>query len=391
MPTPPPTRRPRILQVVSHLALGGAERVALTITRALHADFDFQIFAVRGIEPGPFGAALAAEILAEGLPLHLGARVPMRFGGVITSGFQLTRVVRQVQPDLIHLHTEIPEAAYAAMSACSPALRAIPVVRTIHNTVFWKFWRGLGHWCDRRMPHAFVAGVSAGCADAFSQLRRESGAAQPPEKPVTIFNGVPLPPAGRAIRAKRRGDRVNIVFGGRLEPQKGTDLLPDILRCVQPPAEGARLVLFGSGSHETQLRNLAKNPPAGWTIEVRPPAPDFVQQLSDFDLAIMPSRFEGLGLVAVEASLAGIPVVATDIDGLRDVFFPGYPWLARPDDAADLAAKLQAALDAPERWPELGSLSRQFACERFSVETMAAAYRSLYERACAPQRPALQP
>jgi glycosyltransferase involved in cell wall biosynthesis len=387
MPTPPlPHRRLRILQVVSHLALGGAERVALTIAHALRGEIDFHIFAVRGIEPGPLGSALAAEIRSQKIPLHLGARVPMRLGGVVTSGIQLTRVIKRVRPDFIHLHTEIPEAAYAAMATCSPPLRAIPVVRTIHNTVFWKFWRGLGRWCDRRMPRAFVAGVSPGCAHAFSQLRRESGAAPPPENPVTIFNGVRLPPDVPAAPVRRHDDPLNIVFGGRFEPQKGTDLLPDILARVRPPAGGARLVLFGSGSHETLLRDVAKKPPAGWTVQVRSPTSDFVQQLSHFDLAILPSRFEGLCLVAVEACLARRPVVATDIAGLRDVFFPGYPWLARPNDATDFAAKLQAALDAPDRWPELGDRSRQFARERFSIDVMAAAYRSLYDRACAPQR-----
>jgi glycosyltransferase involved in cell wall biosynthesis len=387
---PPPStlnRRPRILQVVSHLALGGAERVALTITRALREKFDFTFYAVRGLEPGKFGIALAEEVRKLDVPLHLGARVPMRFGGVITSGIGLMRVAKRVQPDLIHLHTEIPEAAYAAMVTFAPSLREIPVVRTVHNTVFWKFWRPLGLWCDRRMPHARVAGVSPGCVDAFLELRCESGAAAPPEPPITIFNGVPFPTTTRPPRDPRTDQPVSVVFGGRLEFEKGTDLLPAILAQVRPPSRSAHLVIYGAGAHETLLRKLAKNPPPGWTVELRPPAPDFTQQLSRFDLAIMPSRYEGLGLVAIEATLAGTPVIATDAAGLRDAFPADHPWLARADDAAAFAIKLQQALDQPASWHEVVNRGRAFAQQVFALSTMADAYGSLYQRTLAPTPP----
>ncbi|ATC63162.1 hypothetical protein CMV30_03860 [Nibricoccus aquaticus] len=380
MPTTPPTRRPRILQVVSHLALGGAERVALNITDALRHDFDFHLYAVRGIEPGELGSSLAAEVHTLGIPLHLGARVPMRFGGVITSGIGLTRVVKRVCPDLIHLHTEIPEAAYAAMVTASPALRAIPVVRTIHNTVFWKFWRALGRWCDRRLPHAFIAGVSPGCVTAFQHLREESRAPAPPAA-ITIFNGVPSPSFPQPLPSSDDTQPVKLVFGGRLEEQKGTDLLPAILAQVRPPPRGAQLVIFGTGSHETLLRKLAQNSPAGWSLELRAPTRDFAQQLSRYDLVLMPSRYEGLGLVAVEAALAGVPVVATDAEGLRDVFPADHPWLAKPGDSTSFAEKLQHALDQPSHWREVALRSQIFAQSHFSIGAMSRAYHQLYHQA----------
>jgi glycosyltransferase involved in cell wall biosynthesis len=379
----PPSRRPRILQVVSHLALGGAERVALTLVEALRDEFDFSVHAVRGLEAGRIGNALAHEIETLHVPLTLGARVPMRFGGVITSGIGLTRVVRRLKPDLIHLHTEIPEAAYAAMVSWSPALRRIPLVRTIHNTVFWHFWRPLGRWCDRRMADGFIAGVSSSCVETALQLRRESGAATPPESPVSIFNGVRSIPT-ETSRGKSSGDRpVKIVFGGRLEPQKGTDLLPEILARVRPGDRGAHLIIFGSGAHETLLRSLSANPPNGWRVELRGPTPHFAQEISQCDLVIMPSRYEGLGLVAVEAALAETPVIATNAAGLRDVFSPDYPWLAEPGNAVDFAAKLQDALNRRDQWAATTTAAREFAAERFAISKMAGAYRSLYQRALA--------
>ncbi len=377
MPTSPPfPRRPRILQVVSHLGLGGAERIAVNIARALRDEFDFAIHAVRGIEPGEVGTALAAEIKAAGIPVHAGARVPMRFGGVITSGIGLSRAVKRVQPDMLHLHTEIPEAACAAMLACHPSLRAIPLVRTIHNSVIWGFSRIFGCWCDRRLSHARIAAVSRGAAEAFAHLRRDSGAAAGPGATV-IFNGVvekPLQPPRPVIENRP----LRLIYGGRLEAEKGVDLFPEIIRSMLPVPQGIELVIQGHGRFEPLLRQLAKNPPPGWSIQRRPAQPDFSRQLSEFDLVLLPSRHEGLCLVAIEAALAGVPVIATDAPGLRETLPPDHPWLARPGDAADFAAVLSRAIVHRHTWADVAAKARAFAGTTFSLPRMIDGYRRLY-------------
>jgi glycosyltransferase involved in cell wall biosynthesis len=351
---------------------------------ALRNEFDFELFAVRGLGDGDVGHTLAEDVRKLGLPLHIGARVPMRFGGVISSGIGMARMVKRVKPDLIHLHTEIPETGYAAMAACLPGTRAAPVVRTIHNTVFWEFWRPLGRWADRQMPRSFVAGVSPGATEAFLRLRKESGGAALPQSPITIYNGVPEPKTVLKREKEAGAKPIQIVFGGRFEFQKGTDLLPQILAQVRPPdPAGARLVLFGSGAHEPQLRALANRPPPGWTIEVRRPIADFASQLGEYDLVIMPSRYEGLGLVAIEAFFAGTPVIATDAEGLREALPPAYPWQAQAGDATSFASLLQSVLTQPESWTNVAEAGRTFARARFTVNAMADAYRSLYRQALA--------
>jgi glycosyltransferase involved in cell wall biosynthesis len=303
----------------------------------------------------------------------------MRYGGVITSGFGLLRAVHRVKPDLIHLQTEIPEAAYAAMTCLAPPLRTLPVVRTIQSTVIWDFCRPLARWCDRRLEQAQVVGVSSGCIEAFQRLRQESGAPPPAAAPLVIYNGTdPSSASVRAAPTRSPHEPVQIVFGGRFEDQKGTDLLPDILKRVRPPARGAHLTLYGCGTHTALLRALAANPPAGWTLELRDPVPNFAGLLNRFDLVLMPSRYEGLSLVATEAALAGTPVVGTDIVGLREVFPSGYPWLARAGDASSFAATLESALDQPSRWKDIARETQTHAREKFSATSMAASYRDLY-------------
>lgn len=380
--TPAPNEnRPKILHCISHVALGGAEQVAWTLVEALRGSFDFEIFAVRGVGDGKYGRDWLSKMRAAGIPVHLGANVPMRFGGVITSGFGMARVVRRTRPSLVHLHAEIAEAGYAAMHFLSPNTRGVAMVRTVHNTVYWAFSRRLARWANRRMERGFVAGVSPGATAAFARVHAESGAAIPPVPPETIYNGVPEPKVVRSESFAAEGP-IRLLFGGRFELQKGVDLLPAVLEAVRlPPGRTVQLTLFGSGVFEPRLRELASCPPRGWTVEVNGPALDFRERMPAYDLMLMPSRYEGLGLVAVEALMAGVPVVTTDAEGIGAALPSDYPWRASAGDAGAFATLLTKVLNEPETWGKVAARGRAFARERFSVHTMAERYRALYEQA----------
>ena len=380
-----PARRPRILQVISHLAVGGAERVALNIAQSLRPHYDFSVYAVRGVADGDVGRDLQRQLGAEQIPLHLGPRVPMRYGGIFTGAIGLARALRRFRPDLLHLHTEIPEASYAALHCVQPTLRRVPSVRTIHNSVIWNFSPALGRACDRKMETGVVAGVSRGAVEAFLSLRASSGAKSPPLVPVTIYNGVAAPRASRPPGPS--GETIRLVYGGRWENEKGTDLLPAIIAQTQLPAgRRAHLTLFGSGRHAPLLRKLASAPPKNWQIELLAPTPDFAERLATFDLALLPSRYEGHPLVAIEALLAGVQVVATDAPGLREALPPQHPWLAPVGDTVSFAAILSAACGHQDRWSQLAENGRAFAATHFTPALMAAGYDSLYRRVLALRR-----
>jgi glycosyltransferase involved in cell wall biosynthesis len=348
---------------------------------SLQHEYDFSLYAVRGLADGEVGASLNQQLQAMNIPVFAGPRIPMRFGGMLTGAIGFARCVRRFKPDLIHLHTEIPEASYATMVAAFPKMKTIPLVRTIHNAVIWKSWPGLGRACDRKMSDAYIAGVSNDAVGAFLSLRESSGAASSALPPTTIYNGVRSPKtihsAGKPVASV-----IRMVYAGRLEPEKGTDLLPEILaRTELPPGHSAHLTIIGSGRHELALRWLQRHSPAGWTIDVSPPTANFSEQLASHDIALVPSRHEGLSLVAIEAMLASIQIVATDASGLREALPRNHPWRARAGDAASFAAAIQYACANHERWPAIAETQRAFALDRFSVEKMTSGYRSLYQQA----------
>jgi hypothetical protein len=179
-----------VLQVITRVALGGAERVALDLVRGMRSGFDFAVCAVNGIDPGELGQAMKRELDEKGVALHTGPGAPIKFGGLALAAIRHAKAAASFDPHIIHLHTEIPEASYAAAATMGGRIPGVPVVRTIHNSVYWESWRRLGLWCDRRMANSHVACVSNAARDAFCNLRTESGAVGVPRPPVVIYNGV---------------------------------------------------------------------------------------------------------------------------------------------------------------------------------------------------------
>lgn len=374
-------KRPRIMQCITRLGLGGAETVAFTLMEALRHEYTFGVYAVRGVENSDIGGHLRACLQEWEIPLFRGPRLPFKAGGMLASGLVMSAAVRRFDPAAVHLHTEIPEAACATMIAIARR-RPERVIRTIHNSVYWHVWKRLGRWTERRLAASHVACVSEDARATYRRFRESSGAGAPFAPPMLIYNGAKEPPPRAATPVDSQRDTIDVVVAGRFEYEKGTDLLPEILAQARPPpGVRARLVLQGQGPHLPMLRRLAEAPPDGWSVVLRPPVPQFSQRLREFDLLLVPSRFEGLALVAVEAALAGVPVVATDATGLREVLPSDHPWRARAGDPADIARALALALREHGRWNEIAQRCREFARERFGVDRMARHYAQLYARA----------
>lgn len=374
----PTNRRPRVLQCITRVGIGGAERVALSIVRGLQAEFDFAVFAVYGVGRDGIGEAMRDELTAMNLPVFGGRPWPMKAGGMVPGGFALARAIRAFRPDVLHFHTETPEACGAAMYALSPKTRQIPAVRTIHSSVFWRFWPRVGRWCDRQLATARVTCVSAAAGDEFLRYRAVSGVAAETQAPRVIYTGLT-----QAVQPPREGPRTpgrrRILFAGRFDREKGAAVLARAVPLVTlPPNTTAELTFIGRGDDETELRSLATNPPPGWSVTLAAPVPTLEPLFAQFDAAVVPSYFEGLGLVSVEATIAGLPVVTSDAPGLQETLPDDYPWRARPGDPASLAGVLSAALQETDRWQDAVRSAQAFVRQRFDPSAMARAYAETY-------------
>lgn len=366
-------RLPRVLQVITHLDLGGAEAIAISLAEVLHDRVETAVFAVMGEGNGPVAQGMAARIDGLRAVRHNGTALPFKRGGLLQAGMRLATVIREIRPDLVHLHTELPEAGWAVASRISSEVRATPVLRTIHNVRLWPQWRLIGRSVERHLGDRYAVAVSNDALEGLAQFRRSAGLRPMPAGGTqVIFNGVA--PAPNSHRHKPAGAVVRVLFAGRLEHQKGADLLPEIWSQARAQtAHPAELTVMGAGGLARTLQAAFRGDPS---VHMVPPAPGLAGVLSDFDVLLMPSRFEGFGLVAVEAILAGLPVIGFEAPGLREVFSVNYRGLAPLEDIPAIAQLLADAIAVPKNFRDT-ALQVQIAA-RFGIARMAAEYEKLY-------------
>jgi len=249
----------------------------------------------------------------------------------------------------------------------------VPVVYTAHHTYAQAYapWRDVRYALkvlERRayLQAAAVLAVSPSTADAVRGMGVERVEVVPP--------GVDSALLGEHGESLREPDLV--LFAGRLEPEKGP---LDAVAAMQQL--GVRGVVVGRGSLETQVRAAIASAAGRAPIELRGAVPDeeLRRLYARAAVVLMPSRYEGLGLVALEAMAAGAAVVAYDVTGLRDAV--GADGLLVPaGDVAAMASAARALLDAPARRAELAARGRERVAERHSWTAAAASVEEVYRR-----------
>jgi glycosyltransferase involved in cell wall biosynthesis len=174
-----------------------------------------------------------------------------------------------------------------------------------------------------------------------------------------IYNGVDL----SRFKPHRGGKGTQILAVGRCVPQKGFDLL------VQALPQGVSLDIVGEGPLKPphpQVRYLGR----------QESIPDL---LSVADMLVVPSRWEGFGLVALEGMAAGVPVIASDLEGLREVVGEAG-LLVEPGNVAALREAILRLIKNPAERAELGTKGKTRA-EQFSLQKMLYRYQALYREA----------
>ncbi|MBP5340005.1 MAG: glycosyltransferase family 4 protein [Prevotella sp.] len=187
-----------------------------------------------------------------------------------------------------------------------------------------------------------------------------------------IPNCLPEHPEQKADTSK---DYKRAIAVGRLNHQKGFDLLLQAWRKVQERHTDWHLDIFGDGEDLAELS--AKLPPHA---AIHPSTPDIFVEYQQSDLLVCSSRWESFGLIIIEAMACGLPVVAFDCDnGPRNIITDGEDGLlARNGDTDDLAEKLCQMIGQKDQRQKMGITARQNAA-RFKSESIITQYDRFYK------------
>jgi glycosyltransferase involved in cell wall biosynthesis len=325
------------------------------------------------------GGQRAEETLATLAPLlaHGLTRVPMRRhanpadAGVV---IHVRRRIAQSGADVVHGHGA-KGGAYARLAASGRrAVRAYtPHGGSLlfgHDSLAGKIYLTTERLL---MPRGdlflFESGFSAKAFD--HKIGKPRGLVR------IVHNGV-LPAEFEPVVAAP--DATDLVFMGELRLLKGIDLLLDAVALLRRDDRDVSVTLIGDGPDRevflAQVERLRLAP----LVSFRPPMPARQAQAQG-RIMVVPSRFESLPYVVLEAAASGKPLIATRVGGIPEIYGPLSDRLVPPDDARALAQAILLALDRPESTAETARALRSRVATSFSLEAMVDGVLAAYQEA----------
>ncbi|MFA6635891.1 MAG: glycosyltransferase family 4 protein [Candidatus Omnitrophota bacterium] len=272
------------------------------------------------------------------------------------------RILKAERPDIVHTHL-FQATMYAAPLA---KMAGVPfVLETAHIREAWRRGIKKAYFIDRFF-YGFVdkiIAVSHSVKDYLVDEKRVS-----PGKIKVIQNGVDVdiftPESGI-----RYDGRLHIGVIGRLEAQKGHRYFLEAISALGDRGDEAEFFIIGEGSLEQDLKARSKRLGIEHRIQFLGYRSDIRNVIKDLDIVVLPSLFEGLPLVVLEASAMEKPVIVTDVDGNREAVIHGKTGLVVPaGDAAALMSAIERLIDNRDFLRKLGQNGREYVCRCFGLD-----------------------
>ncbi|MEZ6125062.1 MAG: glycosyltransferase [Planctomycetaceae bacterium] len=345
MPTSPDCRD--LSMCITELDVGGAERAFVRVARGLQ-ELGWNVRAISLRDAGP----LAGDLTASEIPV-----TALNCGGMadLRCLWRLTGELRRHRPNILlsFLHQANLYGRLAAAAAGVPiSVSGIRVADRRRSVVL------PDRWTHKLVSH-YVA-VSQAVGQTHAQLCRI-----PPERMTAIPNGIDVAADRPMIEFQQRPESV-LLFVGRLTQQKDPGCLLTAVQLLSSDVKrrvSVRIVGEGELRPELQrgIQELAKSDPelAG-RIQLAGRSDDVTRVMNEATLLVLPSRWEGLPNVVLEAMVSGLPVVASDVDGVRELIqHENTGWLFPSGNPQALADQLSAALQSAEARKSVSTNAQQ--------------------------------
>lgn len=286
----------------------------------------------------------------------------------------VTELKRRLQPDVAHLHFGATSYTYAQTQQSTP----VPTVTTVHAIPESSLT------ADSLFSKVLKASAAVNAVSSQGHRRLTEAFPEAADRISFVYYGLG-PAAHGAVDVRPPSFEEPILLClGRLTPQKGFDVALRAFAEVQSSLPRARLKVVGEGVEETALKELAAAlgiaPKVDFTGPVAPQ--EVFRVINEATMVLMPSRFEGLPLVALQAARLERPMISSDVDGLPELVVHGRSGLVlERNDADALAAAILFLAQNPARAVAMGRAAAQRLEERFGFDRCVDEYERLYRRA----------
>lgn len=367
----------RILFLSTSMGMGGADSQLLSAAKELQ-ERGHEIFIVSMTALGPMG------LQGRGMGLRVES-LEMRRGVPDPRGLtRLARITRSWRPDVVHSHMVHANLMARALRLVAP----VPaLVSTIHNIYEGgRLWMAGYRYSNGLVDQMTI--VSQAAADRFIRER-----IVPAELLRVAPNGVDTEGILRVPAGARAAVRASLGLGsqlvwlavGRFEVAKD---YPNMLRAfalVRRDRPGATLLLVGRGSLQPETEALVRELGLGEAVRFLGVRDDVPAVMAAADAYVMSSAWEGMPMVLLEAAAAGLPIVATEVGGNREVVLEAQSgFLVPPRDENALAAamlRLDALPEAERR--SLGQRGQEHIRQHYGLARVADRWEELYREVLA--------
>ena len=290
----------------------------------------------------------------------------------------LVREIRDFRPHIIHTHTA--KAGVLGRTAAKIANTGSALVHTFHGHLLHGYFSPTKTKAVIAVERA-LARTSERLVAVGPQVRDDLLAAGigTPEKFVIIPPGLVLPPGPTKADARAQlglPEHVSVIgFIGRLTNIKRPDRFAEVVRAVHTQRPDVHFVVAGAGDQAETLRTATTDLPVsmlGWRDDVE-------TVLAACDAVLLTSDNEGTPLSLIQAAMAGLPVVASDVGSVQDVVINGETgWLAAPTTDALAAATLEMLAD-PAEAAKRAAAAQLRALSNYGVQRLAGDHEQLYK------------
>lgn len=359
------------MQITHDLTIGGLQQVVVNICKKIDRErFDISVLCLRQL--GDF----APDLERLGIEVML---LPQKKSGVDYLSFlKVAKILREKKIEVIHTHNTQPliDGTLGALLA-----NVGTIVHTDHSRAFPDKRRYMfAEWLMSHFVYK-VVGVSVPTSADLMKYEKIS-----PGKIVTVPNGVdgaqyaaPVDIQKKKTELGIKGNGPVIGLGVRLSLQKGITYLLQAMPEITKRFPDVTLVIAGEGNCEEDLRREASEIGIGGNTVFVGARLDMHEVLKVLDLYVLPSLWEGLPMVLLEAMAAGCPIVATNVGGNRTVISDGENGsLVETRNTKALAEEIIRLLGNEQLRSQYAKNGLKTFNDRFTSDVMTAQYEKLY-------------
>ncbi len=357
----------RVLHVIARMNVGGTATYMANLLRGLEQSGISNLLVMGNVPKGEVEDSVVSSLnfrRIESLSRELSFTADRK------ARHDIEAAIAAFKPDIIHTHT------FKAGFLVRLRKRRIPVVHSFHghhlyDPEFGFFKRTVLNLIERKLASRTSVFVTVG-----KRVRDELLAVDIGEEKqfVSIAPGIaPLELVSDSVVRNELGFKTSeilVVWLGRFTRVKRPDRVVEIARMIP----GARFVMAGGGE---MLDSLKLNAPSNVTFVG---FQDKNAMWSIADIALCTSDSEGMPLALIEAQMAGIPVISTNVGSVGEIIIDGVTGRLASCSVEDLAEKLQQMIDGFENIDEMGKSAQERAQSEFSSKVMVNAHINLYRR-----------